>query len=478
MATNEAGQVRNELQMWQGTEKENRLYITKKILLDVLIDGGHIPAEQYTDMFYNDDIELQDVLQELYSDDPSDGMKAALYLALIKSKDIIEQNKKDKAKNKDGIIHDIGNRVALITDKNLHHALTPHPNKHAYIQQLDERYFSQLEFDPKDGTIRTKDNSLEPVLVRDIKTKTSPKELDLQLLRTLYTALFKNLDIENIEKSETFKATIYVPTLAKYMSINVRGELAGEFLRKVTAFQNVVGIFGDKSIYPLLLFKGYSRTDNTIIFETPYMYNLLSRLHKANIIPTKGGKQAKTNAYHSYLMLPSMGGERNKLAVEIVAVIIRWIEQRGTYTGKEEKLTTANIAAASEKGAIKGAQKSTVTARKAYKGIIEEIPALKETLNGATTASNKNTILKRAFEKAFELLHTQTEIGNRYKNFRIHNMPLAEIYKGFIFIRKKENKTECGEKFKAVAARLKPIIPTISTLNNSLIITHEGKVKA
>jgi len=400
---------------------------------------------------------------------------------------------KKRPTKEDGVICDITLPPAIITDKEYSHALNPYRNKTAYIQQLDEYYFSQLEFNHENGTITTKDNSLEPILVRNLKTRESPKELDLQLLRTLYTAIFNHLDMSSIEKMESFSATIYVPTLANYMDINIKGVHAGEFLRKVTAFQNVVGIFEDKSIYPLLLFRGYNGEDNTIAVETPYIYNLFLRLHRANIIPQKNKqpKTPKTKAYHSYLMKPTIGKERNDLAVEIVAVICRLVEQRGTHTEPKEKLTAAKIAAASERGAIKGAQKAikaefadnpapvtaereppTVTfAHKAYKGIIDEIPALRQTLENAKTASARNTVLKRAFEKAFELLYKQTDINKRYINFKIQGMLLESIAADIVITRKGKKESD----YTAAAARVKPLIPTVSKLDGKVSITHEGK---
>lgn len=49
-----------------------------------------------------------------------------------------------KLKSLKNLSSNLSKNTALITDKDLKHALTPYKNPYAYIQQLDEAFFQQL----------------------------------------------------------------------------------------------------------------------------------------------------------------------------------------------------------------------------------------------------------------------------------------------------------------------------------------------
>jgi len=359
---------------------------------------------------------------------------------------------KNKDKNKEGIIDNLDDFVALITDKNLSHALTPYPNPHAYIQQLDEEYFAQLEFNAEDGTIRTRDNSLEPITLKNVATRSNIKELDLPLLRSLYTIIYSYAN-----KIDTNTVTIYLPTLAKHLGVNLRGDKPYELFSKIKAFDSVIGVLGNGSFYRMLTFLGYNKQTNSITFGSPYINQLLRALQKANTIRPKKKKKF-TKPHHSFLIHGNIANERNKAAIEIVSVIVTLLMQRGEAQKEKEELTTAKIESAVAKGTKKAVQaefsgnpidlesfkeKTTITTvHKSFKAIIDEIPLLKESVGNAKTVSGKNTILKRVFSKAYSLLKEKTDIYKYYLNLNIPE-----------------------------------IIPTSTTLNNVLKITHEGKDK-
>ena len=94
---------------------------------------------------------------------------------------------------------------------------------------------------------------------------------------------------------------------------------------------------------------------------------------------------------HSYLIKSSIAKERNKKAVEIVTIVVTTIEQAGPAGVPHIKART----------------------------IVERNTLLSETLSKCVRDSNRNTILKRAFTKAWELLETQTDLRKKYPDIAL-----------------------------------------------------------
>ena len=85
------------------------------------------------------------------------------------------------------------------------------------------------------------------------------------------------------------------------------------------------------------------------------------------------------------IIYTSIAKERNKRAVEIVFAIVTMIEQS----------TDENVC---------------ITVR----DIFDRSPQLVEALNNTIRTANKNTLLKRAFSKAYELLEKKTTLKEHY----------------------------------------------------------------
>lgn len=345
--------------------------------------------------------------------------------------------------------------TALITDKDLKYALTPYKNPYAYIQQLDTDFFQQLEFDPLNGTMNIENNALETITLQNIKTRSNLKELDLPLLRSLYTIIYCYAD-----KIDTDTVTISLPTLAKHLGINIRGDKPNDLFAKIKAFDNVIGVFENGSFYRLLTFLKYDKNINSITFGSPYMNKILRTLQKENTITPKTGKQF-LNPHYSYLIHGTIANERNKPAVEIVNAIVTLLHQRGVEKPPKENLTasilkkTVKQAVQEELNGIENndafdEQSAVTTMHKKISAIIEEIPILTEALEKTTIdkktnlpkpkiTQDKNNILKRAFSGAYILLKTKTDVYKYFKNLYI---------------------TE--------------IIPTISTVDQVIKISHNG----
>lgn len=348
----------------------------------------------------------------------------------------------------------LSNNVALITDKVYKHALTPYQNPHAYIQQLDKDFFQQLDFDPENGTMNLKDNLLETITLQNMRTRSNLKELDLPLLRSLYTVIYSYA-----EKIDTDTVSIYLPTLAKHLGVNIRGEdRPQELFSKIKAFEHVIGVLDNGSFYRMLIFLGYNKQTNSITFGSPYMNRILRSMQNVNTITPKEGKKY-INPHHSYLIHGNIANERNKPAVEIVNIIVTLLHQRGV-----EKTPQSNLTASDLKKAVKQAvqeefnttvydtteQFSVTTMHKKISSIIEEIPILTETLESPVIdkktnlpklkiAQDKNKILSRAFSGAYILLKTKTDVYKYFKNLQIPE-----------------------------------IIPTVSTMDQVIEISHEG----
>ena len=349
----------------------------------------------------------------------------------------------------------LGSSTILITDQDYKNALIPYKNKNAYIQQLDENFFDQLEFDPNKGTMNMKGDLLEPITLQNLRTRSNIKELDLPLLRTLYTVLYTYA-----EKIDTHTVTIYLPTLAKHLGVNLRGDRPSDLFAKFRPFDSVVGILNNGSYYRLLSFAEYDKETNSITFASPYMNKIIMALRESNTITPKKG-EPYLNPHHSFLIHGTIANERNKPAIEIINAIVTLLHQRGVEKPQKENLT-ANVIKKVVKQAVKEefngtSDKSseiepvTITSmHKKISAIIEEIPLLTEALEKPTvdrktnqekpkTAREKNTILKNAFSGAYALLKTKTDVYEYYKNLKI---------------------TE--------------IIPTVTTINQVIEISHTG----
>jgi len=367
----------------------------------------------------------------------------------------MELTDSEKLKSIKKISSNLSSNTALITDKDLKHALTPYPNSRAYIQQLDKDFFQQLEFDSENGAMNIKGGLLEAVTLKDIKTRSNLKELDLPLLRSLYTTIYCYA-----EKIDTKTVTIYLPTLAKHLGINIRGDKPNDLFKKIMAFEHVIGVMDNGSFYRLLTFSDYDRQTNLITFASPYMNKILIALTGNNTITPLKGKPY-LNPHYSFLIHGAIASERNKSAIEIVNAIVTLLHQRGI-----EKPPKTNLTASMLKRTVKQAvreefsgvedsgtseeQPTITTMRKKISAIIDEIPILTEALEKDTidkktnqpkpkTAREKNTILKNAFSGAYVLLKTKTDIYKYYKNLQI---------------------TE--------------IIPTVSTVDQLIEISHTG----
>lgn len=325
---------------------------------------------------------------------------------------------KKKAAEYIGAITEMGERALSITDRHYQFALSTRKNKTAYLIR-DKKLIESLEFN--DGRLSLSSNGNSSVEVRR-GDDLGEAEIDLQLLKSLFTAIYYNA-----ESATEDTVTVYVPTLCKHLGVNITSGKAYPLFDKINAFNDCVGVFGNGDLYALLKLIKYDKEQNLMTFASPYMNKLILDIAKRNKKTLKSGDVKILPAY-SYLIHSNIANERNKVAVEIVHVINSLIFQRGFDSKKNPRCRVDPT-----DGAV------ITEAHISFNTILDYVPELQRRIEGSTTNNAKNAQLKRAFSKAYELLRTKTDI---YKNY--------------------------------IDLKIPDIIPTVSTLNTSLNITYKG----
>ena len=309
-----------------------------------------------------------------------------------------------------GAMVDFPARALSITDKDYQHALTPYINKFAYIALLDADFFSKLSFEG--GKLSYIGSDVGPAEVReaaDNGRKTEiVKTLDIQLLRTIFTAIYNNaISVHG------GNITVYLPAFCKAMGVDVQTGKANDIFGKINQFSTFLGYTDGGSFYKLLSFSKYDADANTITFDSPYMNMIIQKIQERNTITEKNGEQ-HLNPGYGYLVHTDIANERNKAAVEIVQIIVALLLQRG---GKNFD----------SKGKRRKGEK--VTGHKKFSAIVDEIPMLKDRIEGSDQ-SNINRQLSRAFKKAYELLKTKTDVYQYFVNLEIPDVvPTATTLK-------------------------------------------------
>lgn len=181
-------------------------------------------------------------------------------------------------------------------------------------------------------------------------------------------------------------------------------------------------------ILPAVVYWGYDDISNTHLMTCPYFEKLIPAIYELSLQKAKDEYKRKKNKpneilpkpSHSFMINANILSEKNKRAVEIVFIIITLIEQAGK--------NVPHISAQT---------------------ILERNPALKAAVDASKSSNSKNTQLKRAFWKAWELLSTKTYLKEKYKNIQLPD-PEADDFS-------------------------KKWIPTASTLDKVFEFPHDGK---
>lgn len=314
------------------------------------------------------------------------------------------------------------NDIALITDKLYRHALTPIQNDNAFIMPIGMADDLHIE----DGA-SGKDEftfSLEECDSEDIA------KLDFALLATVYSIILNKLErkVEEARDPDEVLRILEDPDseyvvklfLPKFLEMigskpNDSEDHFKAARNKLESFKDVVGIHATKDRYgthyrrfSVMGWNSYDDETNHIRFSSPYcnhIASLLLRKHlktdkRGNLQMPPGGPPAMTVS-HSYALNTVLASELNKPAVEIVCYVAYLVETAGRAGG---------------------------TPRATARTIVKECPTLRhrmakeKTESGKPrTTSDKNKDLKRAFEKAWQILADPkySDLAKRHKDFQV-----------------------------------------------------------
>lgn len=315
----------------------------------------------------------------------------------------------------------------VISDKKYQHALTTQRNKNAYISLMQPDFFNQLDF--KEGTI-IYDSETAGIVKKYSKGKyIDVQELDFPLLTQIYTAAVK----ANI-RHDAYTITVSLPKFFREMGVEMQKGNAPDVMNKLHSFENCVGIMpGTQTISKLFSIIDLDMRQQTMTFAVPYIMRLYDVLGEKNHIEKKtrqGELIDYQHPYHNTLVHSSIAKERNKPAVELVYLITTGLLQRGyipdikTYRKKDAK--------------TKYPDRVTYSVR--FRTLINDAPLLRGRIQSYNNVNDKNKALRRAFDKAYQLLKKKTDAGEWFINLQYST-----------------------------------VVPTMANLDDDLIFTHDGR---
>lgn len=315
----------------------------------------------------------------------------------------------------------------VISDKKYQGALTTQANKNAYIALMNPDFFKRLDFE--NGTVMF-DKETAGIVKQYSKGKyTDVQDLDFPLLTQIYTAAVKS----NV-RHDAFTITVSLPQFFREMGIETSKGNAPDIMAKLHSFENCVGIMpGTQTVSKLFSIIQLDMKNQTMTFAVPYIMKLSEVLAEKNHVEKKTRQGALIDyqqPYHNTLVHSSIAKERNKTAVELVYLITTGLLQRGyvpdiqTYRKKNAKTKYPE----------------RVTYSISFRSLINDAPLLRGRIQSYNETSDKNRALRRAFEKAYELI---------------------------------DKKTDAAEWF--VDLHGNRIIPTMTTLDDELTFTHNGR---
>lgn len=338
-----------------------------------------------------------------------------------------EKGQKPRRTQRAGNLVSAGFYQYLISDKKYRGALTTQQNKNAYIALMNPDFFKRLDFE--NGTVMF-DQETAGIVKKYSKGKyTDVQDLDFPLLTQIYTAAVKS----NV-RHDAFTITVSLPQFFREMGIEVSKGNAPDIMGKLHSFENCVGIMpGTQTVSKLFSIIQLDMKNQTMTFAVPYIMRLFEVLGEKNHIEKKTRQGALIDyqqPYHNTLVHSSIAKERNKTAVELVYLITTGLLQRGyvpdvkTYRRKDAKTKYPE----------------RVTYSISFRSLINDAPLLRGRIQSYKDVKDKNRALRRAFEKAYELIDKKTDAAEWFVDLE-------------------------GNK----------IIPTMTTLDDDLTFTHNGR---
>lgn len=302
--------------------------------------------------------------------------------------------------------------LALITQADYLYALSFKGNEQAHLQLIAEP--DKLIAAPN-GVLYYDSRPINHARMAQYYTNDGICDVDIPLLMALYSVIWKSLEKKAHElaikgrKEDILSHCVkmYLPDFLTLIS-GKRPSLSEanieRALEKIDQFSKIVGIIeenGYKYTYPLMSWLGHSEKENIIYFSSPYINMVIMQVLQASVKRDKNGnpminkaKQPILLPTHSYLIKPELSTARNKRAAELVCAIVALIERAGHLGPTKPPHICAET-------------------------LVERCPRLAQTLKNTATTSDKNKVLRRAFEGAWKLLPTCTNLKDYYPGIKL-----------------------------------------------------------
>lgn len=337
-----------------------------------------------------------------------------------------EPNKQNRTRTRAGedVLRKLPDRAAFPTLKGYRSATSLFEDGNAYLKNL--KNMDSLQF--KKNKLFFNDNGtlqqMSEVELKDFQTKDGIENINLPFLQFYYSILFSSYEQAFRTRSTIPKVTkIYFPDLAEKRGLgrNISKSNIETIINDVKSFHNVVGVLHitrngkpDESYFPVLNFEGYDAETNTFSLSSPYLTHVIDTIYKAAARKTETGKLIKkttgeltTQAFNTYIVKQEIQKERSKTAVFNVFLICQGIEAKGGKNGYEIAAST----------------------------LIDRNQQLKHRLE---IARNPRTTLTRCLKKTYELLHTMTDLEEKYINIKLpdpenpEDIPTMTTLDGFV----------------------------------------------
>lgn len=355
------------------------------------------------------------------------------------------RNRTRKQAAEQGAITKMPENLAIITAPKYLYAMTTKKDKTAYLQPIVQALAETLQRNYETLQAKGEIENINFVQYYD-NSPQAVSNLDIPTLWAIYTIFFDRV-LKQIEadpdtlmqkvSSPTYKKesiTLYISEFLRMIGYAPNHNRADEeaVIGKIASYANIYGVMTEtigttkyKSHYPVLQLVEHDAKTNTVEIMSPYMNKLIMTILQASVQrgthdkpKLKRDGTPLMDPSHAWLVKAEISKERNKRAVMIVDRIIKVIVRRGDG-GPSRKPPNIMV-----------------------KTIIDDCPDIKNALENAKSAADKNKILKRAFSKAWELLETKTTLREHYKNIKFPTL-----------------------------------IPTVSTMDTLLEFPHDGTIK-
>lgn len=322
------------------------------------------------------------------------------------------------------ILRRLPDRAAFPTLKDYRSATSLFEDGNAYLKNLkdmDSLQFRQNKlFFNGNGDLQ----QVSEMELQNLQTKEGIENINLPFLQFYYSILFSSYEYAFRTGTKIPKVTkIYFPDLAEKRGLgrNISKSNIDTIMNDVKSFHNVVGVLHitrngkpDKSYFPVLNFEGYDAATNAFSISSPYLIHVIDTIYKAAArktetvsIKKKTTGELITRAFNTYVVKQEIQKERNKTAVFNVFLICQGIESKGGKNGYEIAAST----------------------------LIDRNQQLKHRLENV---KNPRATLTRCFKKTFELLHTMTDLEEKYIDIEIPdpgnpaNIPTMSTLDGFV----------------------------------------------